>query len=99
MVMVETLTSTFSAGCFIFFLSWDLPKTYEEYGFLAYEHLPSRTYSLTPQEVLGFRDYAFHVYFENPKFLNMIFNKFGEPAIDNIRRMTKIKLKRKLLGD
>jgi radical SAM superfamily enzyme YgiQ (UPF0313 family) len=79
--------------------AWDLPKTYEEYGFLAYEHLPSRTYSLTPQEVLGFRDYAFHVYFENPKFLNMIFNKFGEPAIDNIRRMTKIKLKRKLLGD
>jgi len=79
--------------------SWELPSKYEEYGFLAYEHLPSRTYSLTAEEVLRFRDYAFHAYFENPRFLNMINSKFGVPALDNIQKMTKIKLKRQLLGD
>ena len=78
---------------------WDLPQSYEEYGFLSYEHLPTRTYSLTSEEVLRFRDYAFHTYFENPRFLNMIYNKFGYTAITNIKNMTKIKLKRKLLGD
>jgi len=78
---------------------WDLPQSYEEFGFLSYDHLPTKTYSLTSAEVLKFRDYAFHVYFENPRFLNMIRSKFGEPAIENINRMTKIKLKRKLLGD
>ena len=76
---------------------WEFPNSYDGYGFLAYNHLPSRTYSLTSEEVLAFRDYAFHTYFESPRFLNMIENKFGQPAIDNINRMTKIKLKRKLL--
>ena len=77
---------------------WELPDTYSGYGFLSYDHLPSRTYSLTAAEVLAFRDYAFHAYFENPRFLNMIHNKFGQPAVDSIKNMTKIKLKRKLLG-
>ena len=36
---------------------------YNEYGFLSYEHIPSRTKSLTSSEILAFRDYAFHVYF------------------------------------
>ena len=73
------------------------PSSYEGYGFLAYDHLPSRTYSLTSKEVLDFRDYAFHTYFESPRFLSKIQNKFGEKAVDNIKRMTSIKLKRKLL--
>ena len=76
---------------------WELPTEYSEYGFLSYDHVPSRTYSLTAKEVLSFRDYAFHTYFESPRFLNMINNKFGHKAIDNIKRMTSIKLKRKLL--
>ena len=76
---------------------WESPCSYEGYGFLAYDHLPSRTYSLSAREVLAFRDYAFHTYFESPRFLNMINNKFGQPAVDNIKKMTSIKLKRKLL--
>ena len=77
---------------------WESPLSYEGYGFLAYDHLPSRNYSLTSEEVLAFRDYAFHAYFENPRFLSKIHKKFGDPAIDNIKRMTSIKLKRKILG-
>jgi len=78
--------------------NWTLPQKYSEFGFLSYDHVPSKTYSLTASEVLAFRDYAFRAYFQNPRFLNMIYNKFGQPAIDSIKKMTKIKLKRKLLG-
>tara|TARA_R110000824_G_scaffold280251_2_gene468393 strand:+ start:2816 stop:4321 length:1506 start_codon:yes stop_codon:yes gene_type:complete len=78
---------------------WELPETYSGYGFLSYDHIPSRTYSLTAAEVIAFRDYAFHTYLRNPRFLNMIHNKFGPLAVDSIKNMTKIKLKRKLLGD
>lgn len=80
-------------------LGWDLPSKYEEYGFLSYEHLPSQTKFLSAEEILRFRDYAFHTYFENPRFLKMINEKFGAPAIENITQMTKIRLKRKILGD
>ena len=76
---------------------WDLPKEYSEFGFLSYDHIPSRTYNLESKEVVAFRDYAFHVLFENPRFLNMIDNKFGQKAVDNIKKMTSIKLKRKIL--
>jgi len=37
------------------------------------------------------------VCFENPRYLSMIQKKFGNKAVDNIKRMTDIKLKRKLL--
>ena len=46
---------------------WTLPNRYEEFGFLAKEHIPSGTYNLTPSEVLHFRDYAFKVYFSKSK--------------------------------
>lgn len=78
---------------------WELPHTYSEFGFLSYDHIPSRTYSLKSKEVLAFRDYAWHACFENPRYLNMINNKFGPTAVDNIKRMTSIKLQRKLLQD
>ena len=78
---------------------WEFPDSYDGYGFLSYNHLPSRTYSLSAKEIVAFRDYAFHAYFESPRFLNMIDNKFGYNAVENIKRMTTIKLKRKILGD
>ena len=78
---------------------WDLPKEYSEFGFLSYDHIPSRTYNLESKEVVAFRDYAFHVLFENPRFLNMIHNKFGSKAVDNIKKMTSIKLQRKILNE
>ena len=76
---------------------WELPKEYSEFGFLSYDHIPSRTYSLESKEVLAFRDYAFDTCFKNPRYLDMVNRKFGPEAVDNINRMTSIKLKRKLL--
>tara|TARA_B100000809_G_scaffold266807_1_gene331799 strand:+ start:1004 stop:2497 length:1494 start_codon:yes stop_codon:yes gene_type:complete len=76
---------------------WELPNEYSEFGFLSYDHIPSRTYSLESKEVVAFRDYAFRALFENPRYLSMIQNKFGDAAIDNINRMNSIRLKRKIL--
>ena len=47
---------------------WEQPSWYDGYGFLSYNHLPSRTYSLEAKDVVAFRDYAFHAYFESPRF-------------------------------
>ena len=78
---------------------WELPQKYSEFGFLSYDHIPSKTYNLESEEVLAFRDYAFHALFENPRFINKIQNKFGDAAVDNIKRMTSIKLNRKILDE
>lgn len=76
---------------------WEIPQKYSEFGFLSYDHKPSRTYSLESKEVLAFRDYAFRTLFENPRFISNINKKFGSKAVDNINRMNSIKLKREIL--
>ena len=79
--------------------NWKLPTKYSEYGFLAYDCLPSPTYCLSAAEVLKYRDEAFHRLYESDKFLTMIKGRFGQNAVDNIKKLTQIKLKRKILGD
>tara|TARA_R110000751_G_scaffold176108_2_gene282281 strand:+ start:3603 stop:5111 length:1509 start_codon:yes stop_codon:yes gene_type:complete len=78
---------------------WKLPEEYSGFGFLSYDHIPSKTYNLESEEVLAFRDYAFHALFENPRFINKIQNKFGSRAVENIKRMVSIRLERKILND
>jgi hypothetical protein len=79
--------------------SIDLPDTWLGYASQGYEFKPLPTEHLTAAQVLEFRDYAFDTYFKNPKYLNMIRTKFGTEAMEHIKEMTAIKLKRKLLGD
>jgi radical SAM superfamily enzyme YgiQ (UPF0313 family) len=79
--------------------SWDLPQRPEEYAFLSYECKPLRTKHLQAAEVLRFRDEAWHRYFSDPGYLSMIERKFGRAARTNIEDLSKIRLKRKLLGD
>jgi anaerobic magnesium-protoporphyrin IX monomethyl ester cyclase len=76
-----------------------VPEKYSEFGFLSYDHVCSSTDTLSSADVLSFRDYFFTTVFENPRFHNKIKNLYGENAVQNIKDMTKIKLKRKLLGD
>jgi len=76
-----------------------LPEKYSEFGFLSYDHIPDSTEFLTSKEVLQFRDYFFDSYFTNPGVLNRMNKKYGEKSVENINKMTSIKLKRKLLGD
>ena len=76
-----------------------LPSTYTGYSQHSYDtqNLPSS--NLSAAEILNFRDNAWLKYHTNKKYLNLIETKFGEPAKNNIEQTTKIKLKRKLLGD
>ncbi len=77
----------------------DIPKDYLDFSFHSYTTTPLGTDHLTPAQVLKFRDEAFIKYHTNENFLNKIKNKFGQIAVDNIKNMTSIKLKRKILGD
>ncbi len=76
-----------------------LPKTYSGYSQHSYDtqNLPSS--NLSASEILAFRDKAWHKYHTNPKYLKLLENKFGMNAVNNLKETTKIKLKRKLLGD
>ena len=74
---------------------WLLPKTWQDYSQYSYATLPLPTKYLNSEEVLAFRDYAFHAYYENPAYLNMIEKKFGHSTTNNIIQTTSKKLKRK----
>ena len=74
-----------------------LPDSYEGFSFHSYESLPLPTESLTPEQILEFRDKCFLEYHKSDKFLKKIEKKFGKKAIDNIKKITSIKLKRKIL--
>ena len=74
-----------------------LPDSYEGFSFHSYESLPLPTETLTPEQILEFRDKCFLEYHKSDKFLKKIEKKFGKKAIDNIKKITSIKLKRKIL--
>jgi radical SAM superfamily enzyme YgiQ (UPF0313 family) len=73
---------------------WPLPKTWEAYSPYSPKTLPLPTAHLTGPEVLCFRDYAFQVYYQNPAYLEMMRQKFGETTAQHIREMTFHKLER-----
>ena len=75
-----------------------LPESYEGYSFHSYETQPLPTDSLKPEEILEYRDKSFINYHKYKPFLDKIQRKFGKKAIDNIKDMTKVNLKRKILG-
>lgn len=77
----------------------ELPDSYEAFSWHSYETFPSRNENLTNVEILKFRDDAYNEYHNSAKFLAKIKNKYGQQAVQNIVDNTKIKLKRKILGD
>jgi len=79
--------------------NWELPNKYEEFAFLSYECKPLKTNYISAQEVLKFRDKAWHKYFENENYLKLVSRKFGHEAMTNVKEMSKIRLKRKLLNN
>jgi dephospho-CoA kinase len=48
---------------------------------------------------LKFRDEVFHLYFENPRYLELVKTKFGNDVLAHIEEMTKIRLKRKIVEE
>lgn len=78
---------------------WNLPDSYEGYAFLSYESEPLETNFLSAAEVLKFRDDAWQTYFTSPSYLALVEKRFGVQERVNVEEMSKLKLKRKLLGD
>jgi anaerobic magnesium-protoporphyrin IX monomethyl ester cyclase len=76
----------------------DLPDDYVGYSFHSYETLPLPTDDLLPSEILKFRDEAWTRYHTYEPFLDLVEQKSGKKARQDILDMTKIKLKRKILG-
>ena len=78
---------------------YKLPESYEGYSFHSYETQPLPTETLKADEILEYRDKSFINYHTHKTFLDKIERKFGQRALDNIKEMTKVNLKRKILDD
>ncbi|TSC65032.1 MAG: Fe-S oxidoreductase [Parcubacteria group bacterium Gr01-1014_91] len=76
-----------------------LPDSYAGFAFSAYENQPMPTKHCTAAEVLKFRDDAWKRYFTNPEYLALVEKRFGAKERRNVEEMSKIKLRRKILGD
>jgi radical SAM superfamily enzyme YgiQ (UPF0313 family) len=74
-----------------------LPLNYEGYSFHSYETVPFASENLSGAEILKFRDNAFKVYHSDQRFLKRIEETYGSESVEEIRKMTKIDLRRKLI--
>lgn len=77
----------------------ELPTTYSGFSQHSYDTLNLGNNNLSSAEILAFRDKAWDTYHSSEKYLNLLENKFGQKARDELDSTKKIKLKRKLLGD
>jgi len=77
----------------------DVPRRYEEFGFLSYETRPLPTKYLSSEEVLKVHDQAWPSDFTIPRYLSLVESKFGYEQRANVEAMASIRLKRKILGD
>ena len=76
-----------------------LPENWSGYSQHSYDCLPLPTDHLIAAEVLKFRDDAFHDYFSNPRYLDMVTQSFGLETREHIEDMARHRLKRKLLEE
>ena len=77
--------------------NWALPKEWKDYSQHGYAILPLPTKHLSAKEIIRFRDNAFHQYFENRVYLDMIESRFGLSVREHLEQITKNKLKRQIL--
>jgi radical SAM superfamily enzyme YgiQ (UPF0313 family) len=74
----------------------ELPKSYTGFSFHSVDTFPLGTETLTPAEILRFRDESFIRYHSDSKFLDRISKKFGVVAKENILKLCEIKLDREI---
>ena len=72
---------------------------YEEFIFLGYHYEPLQTRHLSVAHALRLRDESWHKIFNNPLYHQWVLNSFGYKALDNIKDLNQIKLRRKFLND
>jgi len=78
---------------------WELPDSWSGFSQHSYDCKPLPTEQVSSANVLRFRDAAFHEYFENPDYLNMVRSKFGDETMRHIQEMNSRRLRRKLLEE
>lgn len=76
---------------------WRLPEAWSGYSQHSYDCTPLPTEKVSAEEVLRFRDDAFHTFFEGLPYLSMAGRKFGAETVQHIREMTRTRLPRRLL--
>jgi anaerobic magnesium-protoporphyrin IX monomethyl ester cyclase len=74
---------------------WPLPDSWTAYSQHATDSLPLPTKYLSAQEVLAFRDKAFHAYFDRSEYLDMVTVKFGVETARHVVDMATRKLERR----
>jgi len=79
---------------------WPLPDDADGPGWIgysqhAYDSLPLPSEHLSAIEILSFRDQAFDKYFTNPDYLSLLRRRFNQGAVDHIKAMTSVKLRRR----
>ena len=75
----------------------DLPDSWSGYSQHSYETRPLPTATLSSEDVLLFRDWAFNQYFTGEQYLEMVGKKFGTSVVEEIKCMASVELPRKLL--
>ena len=76
---------------------WELPQRWSGFSQHSYDCLPLPTEKVSAGQVLRFRDEAFHNYFEDPVYLNMVTEKYGMETRRHIEEMTRTRLRRAVL--
>jgi len=78
---------------------WALPERWSGFSQHSYDCTPLPTEKVAAREVLRFRDNAFHDYFANPAYLDLVDRKFGSDTRRHIEEMARTRLRRKLLEE
>ena len=77
---------------------WELPESWSGFSQHSFDCKPLPTEQVSSAAVLRFRDEAFHEYFENPAYLDMVEKKFGGQTKEHINEMTSRRLRRLVLS-
>ncbi len=78
---------------------WPLPESWSGYSQHSYDCRPLPTAALSGAEVLRFRDAAFHEYFAEGRYLDMVAQRFGWETRRQIEIMIRTRLKRRILEE
>lgn len=74
---------------------WALPKDWHDFSQHSFEQLPLPTEHLSAGEVLAFRDKAWQIYFTSPRYHDLLRQRFGQPVVDHVKKLTTYTLRRK----
>jgi anaerobic magnesium-protoporphyrin IX monomethyl ester cyclase len=74
-----------------------LPQHWTGYAQHSKDCLPLPTRYITAKEVVRFRDRAFQSYYTDPRYLDMVQQRFGPETVAHIKEMTRYQIERDLL--